>query len=177
MILTKRMKDYNIVHAVEKFGAESPFQIREDPLFHPFMGAFFVGSAEAERGAVRESSPHVGGHDHQSVAKINGASFPVGKPPIFENLQQHIEDIGMRFLDLIEKHHRVGLTAHLLGELAALVVPNVARGGPDEPGGGVLLHVLGHIQPDHGPFIPEYRLGQSPGQLGFAYPGGAEKDK
>ena len=28
----------------------------------------------------------------------------VGQPPVVEHLQQHVEDVGVRLLDLVEQH-------------------------------------------------------------------------
>ena len=54
----------------------------------------------------------------------------------------------MRLLDLVEEDHRVGLAAHLLGELPALFVADIARRRADEPRHRVLLHVLRHVDAD-----------------------------
>ena len=48
----------------------------------------------------------------------------------------------------VKENHRIGLSADLLRELAGLVVAHVARGRADDPGHGVLLHKLRHIQAD-----------------------------
>jgi hypothetical protein len=39
----------------------------------------------------------------------------------------------VRLLDLVEQHHRVGPAPHRLGQLAALVVADVARRRADQP--------------------------------------------
>jgi hypothetical protein len=72
---------------------------------------------------------------------------------------------------------RVGLAPHRLGELAALVVADVAGRRADEPRHGVLLHVLAHVEPDHVLLAVEHRFGQRAGQLGFAHAGRAEKNE
>ena len=51
----------------------------------------------------------------------------VGEPPVVEDLQQDVEDVGVGLFDLVEEHHGVGLAAHGLGELAALLVADVSR--------------------------------------------------
>jgi len=33
-------------------------------------------------------------------------------PPIVEDLEQHVEHVGVRLLDLVEQHHRVGAPAN-----------------------------------------------------------------
>ena len=72
---------------------------------------------------------------------------------------------------------RVRPAADRLGQLAALVVADVARRRADQPADGVLLHVLGHVDPDHRLVAVEQELGQRPRQLGLADPGRAEEDE
>jgi len=73
----------------------------------------------------------------------------------------------MRLLDLVEQHDRVGLAAHGLRELAAFVVSDVAGWRADEPGHGMLLHVLGHVDLDHRVLVAEQELGKRPRKLGL----------
>ena len=61
--------------------------------------------------------------------------------PSSGDLEQDVEDIRVGLLDLVEQQHRVRLAAHGLGQLAALVVADVA--GASQPDGDrMLLHVL-----------------------------------
>ena len=83
----------------------------------------------------------------------------------------------MGFFNLIKEHHGVGLGAHGLGELAALVKAHVPGRGAHQPGDGVLLHVLGHIKANHGFLVPEHGLGQGLAQFGLAHAGGAQEDE
>src|SRR3954447_15259333 len=50
-----------------------------------------------------------------------------------------------------------------------------AGGGADEPGHGVLLHVLRHVDAHHGLLVAEEELRQRAGELGLADAGGAEE--
>ena len=61
-----------------------------------------------------------------------------------------------------------------IGELPTLVVAHVARGRTDEPGDGVLLHVLAHVKTQE---LHAHRRSQLAGQLGLAHPRGAGKKK
>ena len=56
------------------------------------------------------------------VPEVDRAPLRVGQPAVVEDLQQDVEHIGMRLLDLVEQHHRVRAAAHRLGELPALLV-------------------------------------------------------
>ncbi len=83
----------------------------------------------------------------------------------------------MRLLDLVEQDDRVRAAPNRLGQLAALLVADVARRRADEPRDRVLLLVLGHVQPDHGPVVVEHELGERAGELGLAHAGRAEEDE
>src|SRR3712207_9264880 len=62
-------------------------------------------------------------------------------------------------------------------ELATLVVADVARRRTDQAANGVPLHVLGHIQTDHGVLVAEEVLGEGAGELGLSDARGAEEDE
>ena len=51
------------------------------------------------------------------LRKIHGTPLTVGQAAIVQHLQQDVEDIGMRLLHLVQQDHRVGATAHRLGEI------------------------------------------------------------
>ena len=90
--------------------------------------------------------PDVRGHDDDGVLEVDRAALAVGEPAVVEDLEQDVEDVVVRLLDLVEEDDAVGPAAHGLGELAALVVADVAGRRADQPRDGVLLHVLGHVE-------------------------------
>ena len=96
---------------------------------------------------------------------------------VIQHLQQRVEDIRMRLLDLVEQHHGERLAAHLLGELAALLITDVSRRRTKETRCRILLGELGHIDANQRILIVEQELGQRLGQLGLAHAGGAGKDE
>ena len=73
-------------------------------------------------------------HDQHDVGEVDRATLAVGEATVVEHLQQHVEHVGVGLLDLVEQHHAVGPAAHGLGELAALVVADVAGRRADEAG-------------------------------------------
>ena len=119
----------------------------------------------------------VGRQDQDRVAEVDRAALAVGEPAVVEHLEQHVEDVRVGLLDLVEQHHRVRAAAHRLGELAALLVPDVAGRGTDQPGDGVLLAVLAHVDADHRPLVVEQEPGERLGQLGLADAGRAEEQE
>ena len=70
-----------------------------------------------------------------------------------------------------------GRPPHRLGELAALLVADVAGRRADQPGDRVLLAVLAHVDADHRPLVVEQEVGQRLGQLGLADAGRAEEEE
>ena len=120
---------------------------------------------------------HVGGHDDNGVPEVHTAALGVGNDAVLQNLQQDVPHILVGLLDLIEQHHGVGFTAYLLGQLAALLVSHIAGRRAYQTGHGVTLHVLGHVDADHGVLITEHGLGQRLAQLGFAHAGGAKEQE
>ncbi len=83
----------------------------------------------------------------------------------------------MGLFDLIEQHHGVGTAADLLRELSPLLMAHIARRRANQPGDGVPLHVFGHIDPDHGVFVPEHGLRQRLAQLRLAHACGAQEQE
>ena len=75
----------------------------------------------------------VRGHDQDGVAEVDRPPLAVGQPAVVEDLEQHVEDVRVRLLDLVEEHDAVGAAAHGLGELAALLVADVAGRRADQP--------------------------------------------
>ena len=45
---------------------------------------------------------------------------------LFQNLEKHVHDIGMRLLNFVKEHHGVGLSANLLRQLSTLLITDVA---------------------------------------------------
>ena len=83
----------------------------------------------------------------------------------------------MGLLYLVKQHDGVGAAAHLFGELSGLVIADIAGRRTDDARNAVLLHKLGHIQPDQRLDIVKQLLGKHLDQLGLADAGGADKDK
>ena len=83
----------------------------------------------------------------------------------------------MRLFDFVEEHHGIGLAPHLLRELTALLVTDVARRRADEPRGRVLFHILRHVDAHDGALIAEERLRQRAAELRLAHARGTEKEE
>src|SRR5262245_734636 len=165
--LIQGVEDDDVVDAIEELGPEVTAQLVEDALSHG-LGADVAGEVLAAD--VRR-------HDDDGVLEVDGAALAVGQAPVVEELQEHVEDVGVRLLDLVEEDHGVGAAAHGFRELAALVVADVTRRGTDQSGHGVLFHVLGHVDADHRLLAVEEELGEGAGELGLPHAGRAEEDE
>ena len=71
-------------------------------------------------------SADVGGHDDDGILEVDLSALGIGKMPVLKYLKKDIEHVGMRLLDLIEKHYRIRMTAYLLGKLSAFLVSDVS---------------------------------------------------
>ncbi len=74
----------------------------------------------------------VRGHDDDGVAEVDGAALAIGQPAVVEHLQQHVEDVRVRLLHLVEQHDAVRAPTHGLGQIAALLVADIARRRADQ---------------------------------------------
>ena len=95
--------------------------------------------------------------------------------PVIEDLQQHVEDLVVGLLDLVQQNQAVRLAPDGIGELATVVVADVARGCPDQSGDAVTLHELRHVETDHVLVGSEHKLREGPSQLRLAHPCGPQE--
>ena len=167
----QRMEHHDVVDAVDELGPE----VLLHDLHHRGLHARVVASRPPARWITFE--PRLRGHDDHGVAEIDRAALAVGQAAVVEHLQQHVEHVRVRLLDLVEQDHGIRPAAHRLGEIAALLVADIARRRADQPRHGVLLHELGHVDAHHGFFGIEQELGQRLAQLGLAHAGGAEEQE
>ena len=101
------MKQYYFVDAVQKLGPE----MRPDDLHDLRVDSRRILALLLQH---QQISAEIGGHDDQDVAKINRPPLPIGQTAIVEHLQQDVEDVGMRLLDLIEENDLIGPAADRL---------------------------------------------------------------
>ncbi len=83
-------------------------------------------AAKAHRAALSVGAC-IRGHDDDGVFKVYGPALSVGYPAVVKDLEQNIQNVGMRLFYLVKQHDRIRLAADLLGELACLVIADIAR--------------------------------------------------
>ena len=84
---------------------------------------------------------------------------------LIQDLQEKIEHRLMRLLDLIEKHHAVGILTDLVHQQTTLLIAHVSRRRTIEQGYGVLLFELTHIETQQRRLIAKEESGQTLRQL------------
>ncbi len=112
-----------------------------------------------------------------AVAEVDPAALGVRQVPVLEDLEEDVEHLRVGLLDLVEQDHAVVLAADGLGQLAALVEADVARGRPDQAADVVALHELAHVDLDERVLAAEHELGERLGELGLPDAGRAEEDE
>ena len=142
------MEDNHIVDTVQELRLEGVLQLAEDLVFHRVIFVL-VGFRLVFRlleahlcFPIEQGSTDVRGHDDNGVAEVYRASLGVGQLAIFQNLEQHVEDIGVSLFDFVEQDHAIGLTAYSLGKLTTFFITNISRRGTDEPSRRVSFHEL-----------------------------------
>jgi hypothetical protein len=83
--------------------------------------------------------------------KSHDATLAVGETTVFQDLQERVEHVRVSLLDLVEQDHGERPAPHLLGQLATLVVPDVAGRRTHQPRHRVSVVELGWPSP---PFQP-----------------------
>src|SRR5690625_29476 len=168
LVEAERVEDDDVVEPVE--------ELRLERLAHRAHHGLVLGLL-GHRLVDEELRAEVRGEDDDDVAEVHGAPLAVGEPAVVEQLEEDVEDLGVGLLHLVEQDDGVGPAAHRLGELAALLVADVARRGTDEPRDRVLLGVLAHVDAHDGALVVEEEVRQGLGQLGLADAGGPEEEE
>ena len=128
---------------------------------HGFGVLAFLLIDEVLRADVRRQ------HD-QRVLEVDRAALAVRQAAIVQNLQQHVEDVRMRLLDLIEQDDLIRPPANGFRQRATFLVANVARRRADQTSDRVLLHVFRHVDAHQRRVVVEEIAGESLRQLRLA---------
>ncbi len=88
---------------------------REQPVDRLGVIAFPLLAGEAIGGLRHVGGARVRGHDQDHVAEIDLLAVVVGELAVVHDLQQHVEQIRMRLLDLVEQQHAVRMLVDAVG--------------------------------------------------------------
>ena len=111
------------------------------------------------------------------MTEIHRAPLGIREAAVIQHLQQHIEHIGMGLLHLVKQEQGIGPTAHRFGELATLLVADIAGGCAEQARHGIALHEFAHVETHKRLLFIEQQHCQGFGELGLSHPRGAEKQK
>ena len=90
------------------------------------------------------------------------------------DLQQHVENVGMRFLDFVQQQNSIGVFGDGFGQKSALLETDIAWRRADQTGDCVALHVFGHVEADQ---FDAKGISQLPCDFGFSDAGRAGKQE
>ena len=112
----------------------------------------------------------IGGHDQDHIAEVDLLAVVIGQLAVVHHLQQDVEQVRMRLLDLVEQQHAVRMLVDAVGQQAALVEADIAGRRADQPRDRVALHVFRHVEAQQ---LDAERDGELLGDLGLADAGRA----
>ncbi len=147
---------------------------REQPLDLGAFVARLLLRGEAHHRPVERLGSGVGRHDDDDVPEVGLPAVVVGEGAVVHHLQQDVEDVRMRLLDLVEQQHRVRLLGDRLGQESALVEADVAGGRADQARHRVPLHVFGHVEAVQ---LDPHAVGELARDLGLADAGGPAEEE
>src|ERR687894_21745 len=88
------VEDDGLVDPVEKLGTEDLTKLRRDSSLHLLVGEPSLVVTEAQRlGLVDVLGADVRGHDEDHVLEVHSPALRVGELPVFQDLQEDIEDV------------------------------------------------------------------------------------
>src|SRR5712691_5550682 len=130
--------------------------------------ALAAGEAISLLGEI--SGARIGGHDQDHVAEVDPLAVVIGELAVIHDLEEHVEEVWMRLLDLVEQQHAMRMLVDAVGQEPALVEADITGRRADQPRDGVPLHVFRHIEADQ---LDAHAGGQLLRHLGLADAGRA----
>ena len=102
------------VDPVQELGPEGVLQLAQHLLLHALVvrrrlgGLVWRAGAEPDaRVLLQQLGADVAGHDDDRVAEVDPTALGIRQMPVLQDLEQDVEHLGVRLLDLIEQHHGV----------------------------------------------------------------------
>ena len=178
-MLGKRSKDHKLIHTVKEFGPKRALELGlYAALDLAIRKSRFICRRKAHRRGFRDlARANIGRHDDHRVGKIYHTTLPIGQTSFFENLKEHVKNVGMCFFDFVKKYHRIGPAADCFGELSALVKAHVSRRRTHKLGYLVLFHKFAHVKGNKRILRAKQKLGQGLCELGFSHARRTQKDE
>ena len=109
---------------------------RKGPLDGGRILALAPVTTEADSGLGHFRGPGVRGHDQDDVPEIDLPPVVVGQLAVVHHLQQDVEHVRVRLLDLVEQKHAMRMLIDPVGQKTALIEPDIARRRADQAADG-----------------------------------------
>ena len=156
--LVQRLELDGGVQTIAEFRAEQAFDFLQ-----LVAGVILLGETDA--GAAEPLGAGIGRQHQDDIAEIGLATVVVRERAMVHDLQQQVEYVRVRLLDLVHEQHRMRMLDDGLGQQAALVEADVTGRRADQARDGMPLHVLRHVEADE---FQTHDARQLPRDLGLA---------
>ena len=179
LLLLEHAEDDDIVETVEELGLEELLRGLGDlALDASIVGNVLLHGDEAEAALLFDLlRTDIRGEDDDGVTEVDLATKVVGHLAFFEDLQQEMHHIWVRFFDFVEQDHGIRATTHGFGKLTTFFITDIAGRRTDQTAGGVFLHVLGHVDLDQRIGGAKHEFGEVLREEGFADTSRAEEQE
>ena len=127
--------------------------------------------------SVLDVDAQVAREDDDRLGKIDRVPLSVGHPAVFQDLQEFIQDRGMRFFDLVKEQDTERILLDGVGQLSARFVTYVSGRRAHQLLIGMALSVFAHVKTDAVALVPEQLLGQRLGCLRLTGSGRSGKEQ
>ena len=134
----------------ERYGRiETVAEFWRKHLFDCFVARIFLADIVAKTDAFLShvTGPGIGRHNQDDIAEINCLAMMIGKAAVIHDLQQNVEQVGVRLFDFIEQQYTMRALVDCIGEQSALVEADITRRSTDQAAYAVPFHIFGHIEP------------------------------
>ena len=109
--------------------------------------------------------PNVRSHDDDRILEIHCTSLSIRESTIIQNLEERIENVRMRLIDLVDRITQYGRRRTASVNCPPSSSPTYPGGAPRSLYTCVPFHVFVHIDPDHILFTVEKGPSKRPGQF------------
>src|SRR5882762_6443899 len=168
----------DLVQPVQELWIEGALDFVLHEVFHLLGNHVFLRRLESQAlASLQVPGSNVRRHDDDRVLEVHRVAQTVGELAVFKHLQQDVEHVRVRLLDLVQQDDRIRGALYALGKLSTLFVAHISRRRTDQLRDRVLFHELGHVEADQRLIAAEHELSQGAGDFGFADARGAEEQE
>ena len=127
LVVQQLIEDDDFVEAIDKLWIERLPHGGHDHLFQLLARGIGCRLKAHRASLLNETRADVRGHNDDGVLEINRVAERVRQDAVFKDLQEDVENIRVRFFNLVEEQNRIRRALDTLRQLPALFVADVAR--------------------------------------------------